>query len=418
MQGAIEDILSFLQTASQKASGWVTSHLFLSGSVESPSIQGTIEVQKGSYENYSSGTALQNIEIDLSALGSTVILNSFTATDKKQGSAKATGEIALQYEKHFPYLLNGTLMNLNLIESDTLSSTATGEVLIKGDLYSAKTVGDLTVDSTTFIISDNIQMEIPSLPITYINKPIHLQRSNASLPSTYPFKLELSLTSDGTAFIKGKGLDSEWAGKVLLTGTPSSPVGKGSLSLTKGEFKFSGKIFTLMQGELSFTDKPGEDAYLKLSGQLQISGTNIIANLQGPLTSPSLTFQSTPHLPTSAILSLILFNKDISEISALQAIQLAQVIMSLSGNGGPDVLEAIRKSIGVDKLNIAGKDGTDEIALQIGWYITHGITVSLSQSTTSSDITIEVDLKHGFIFEAETQNQEEGKFSLKWNRNY
>jgi hypothetical protein len=64
------------------------------------------------------------------------------------------------------------------------------------------------------------------------------------------------------------------------------------------------------------------------------------------------------------------------------------------------------------------KEGSDEISLQIGWCIAHGITVSLSQSATSSDITVEVDLKNGFLFEAETQNQEEGKFSLKWNHNY
>ena len=174
----------------------------------------------------------------------------------------------------------------------------------------------------------------------------------------------------------------------------------------------------MLQGDLSFSDKPGQEAYLAITGQLRLPSATIIANLQGPLTSPRLTFQSIPQLPTSSILSLILFNKEISEISPLQALQLAQVVMSLSGNGGPDVLGAIRKSIGVDKLNISGKDGSDEIALQIGWCISHGITVSLSQSATSSDITIEVDLKNGFLFEAETQNQEEGKFSLKWNHNY
>ena len=140
--------------------------------------------------------------------------------------------------------------------------------------------------------------------------------------------------------------------------------------------------------------------------------------MQGPLTSPALTFQSIPSLPTSSILSLILFDKDISEISALQALSLAQTIVSLSGKGGPGVLESIRKTIGVDRLHIVGKDGSDEISVQIGWYLSHGITLSLSQSATSSDITVEVDLKNGFIFQAETQNQEEGKFSLKWNKNY
>ncbi len=72
----------------------------------------------------------------------------------------------------------------------------------------------------------------------------------------------------------------------------------------------------------------------------------------------------------------------------------------------------------MDRLTIVGKGERDEISVQIGWYLSHGITLSLSQSATSSDVTVEVDLKKGFIFQAETQNQEEGKFSFKWNKNY
>jgi translocation and assembly module TamB len=140
--------------------------------------------------------------------------------------------------------------------------------------------------------------------------------------------------------------------------------------------------------------------------------------IQGPIESPTFTLQSIPYMPTSAILSRVLFNKDIAEINAVQALQLANVIVSMSGANGPDLLETIRRSIGVDRLTIIGKDGSDEISLQIGWYLTHGVTVSISQSATSSDVTVEVDLKHGFIFQAESQNQEEGKFSLKWNKNY
>lgn len=418
LQGAIEEILDFLQTASQKASGWITGHLFASGNIKKPFIQGKIDLEKGSYENYISGTRLKNIDASLEAKGSSIDLVHFQAFDLKEGSAQGVGKLFLDKEKKYPFEANLGLHKLCLMQSDTLEATATGDVVFSGNLLSAKALGNLEIEQTTFTISDNLQMEIPSIPITYINKPIHLQRSEINLPSTYPINLELSIKAKNTVFIKGKGLDSEWQGDILLTGTPFTPIGKGSLTLKKGEFIFSGKTFTLMHGDISFSDKASQNAYLKLSGQLQLSEATITATMQGPLTAPKLTFQSTPALPTSSILSLILFNKDISEISPLQTLSLAQVIMSLSGNGGPDVLEAIRKSIGIDRLTIAGKDGSDEIALQIGWYLTHGVTVSLSQSATSSDVTVEVDLKHGFVFEAETQNQEEGKFSLKWNRNY
>ena len=145
----------------------------------------------------------------------------------------------------------------------------------------------------------------------------------------------------------------------------------------------------------------------------------ITAQLMGPLTSPKLTFQSNPHMPTSSILAKILFNKEISDISHPEAIQLANTLLSLSGGAGPDVLETIRKTLGVDRLTIGSSSSNpDQIALQIGKYLTKGVLVTLSQSPTSSQIIVEVELKKGFIFQAETQEEEEGKFSLKWRKTY
>jgi len=137
------------------------------------------------------------------------------------------------------------------------------------------------------------------------------------------------------------------------------------------------------------------------------------------LTAPQLTFQSNPHLSTSSILARLLFNKDIRDISHPEALQLANTLMSLSGGAGPDVLETIRKSIGVDRLTIAStQGGSDQIAVQIGKYLTKGVLITLSQSATSSQVIVEVELSKNFIFQAETQEEEEGKFSLKWRKSY
>jgi translocation and assembly module TamB len=120
-------------------------------------------------------------------------------------------------------------------------------------------------------------------------------------------------------------------------------------------------------------------------------------------------------MPTSSILAQILFNKDISELSAAQALQLADTIVTLSGGAGPNVLETIRKSLGIDRLNIVSSGESDQVSVQIGKYLTRGVMVTLSQS---SQIIVEVELKGGFVLQAETQEDEQGKFSFKWNKNY
>lgn len=418
MQGAIEEIFDFINASNHKISGWVTAHLFLSKNKKAPSLQGSINYSQGSYKNFASGTILNSIEGELIAKNNVLEIVRLQAFDEKKGNFQSKGSLFLFPEKSYPFEIEALLQNMHITHSDFIDSSVTGSILIKGNTNEATAKGDLTVDNALIQIFDDLPYEIPVLPVTYINKPITLKTQNLEQTSPYPLELSIELSTDETVLVKGKGLDSKWKGSVLLTGTPAHLSAKGSLALVQGEFLFSGKVFTLTQGEISFSDKPSPSAYLKIHGELQLSSVTILAQMQGPLSSPTLTFQSIPSLPTSSILSFILFNKDISEISALQALQLAQVFVSLSGNGAPDVLESIRKRIGIDKLNIIGKDGTDEISVQIGWYLSHGITLSLSQSATSSDVTIEVDLKNGFIFQAETQNQEEGKFSLKWNKNY
>ncbi len=417
-EGSLEAIFDFINIGSHKPRGLLTAHLYLSGSLNDPSLKGFLQLQNGSYENYVIGTRLNNINAELIAANKEVILKNFSSFGKEGGTLHATGKLKIDPKDKFPFTIEAALNELKLLDFDMISSEFTGNLEVTGNTDSALVKGAVTVPKATINIAETLPMQVPELDITYINRPVHLEGARLTPIKSYPLNYDVNITASNTVFVKGKGLNSEWKGRVHLTGKNAQVVAEGRLTLLKGDFFFSGKQFSLTQGEITFTDKASPGAYIKISGTLQMSDVQVLAVIQGPLSAPTLTFQSIPHMPTSSILARILFNKDISEITAVQALQLANVIVSMSGNGGPDVLEAIRKSIGVDRLNIVGKDGSDEISLQIGWYLTHGVTVSLSQSATSSDVTVEVDLKHGFIFQAETQNQEEGKFSLKWNRNY
>jgi translocation and assembly module TamB len=324
----------------------------------------------------------------------------------------------LNPETKFPFAIDARMQDLNFLNFDIISSSFTGDLTITGNTDSSVVKGSVSIPEATINVAEALPTDVPELEVTYVNKPIHLEGSRSSASKAYPLNYDIDMTANDRVLVKGRGLNSEWKGSLHIAGKNAAVLANGNLTLLKGDFTFSGKKFLLTQGEIAFKDKPNPSAFIKISGTLQMSDVQVIALMQGPLESPSLTFQSIPHMPTSSILARILFNKDITEITAIQAIQIANVIVSMSGSSGPDVLEAIRRSIGVDSLKIIEKDGTDEISVQVGWYLTHGVTISLAQSATSSDVIVEVDLKHGFIFQAETQNQEEGKFSLKWNKNY
>ncbi|MCX6987604.1 MAG: translocation/assembly module TamB [Chlamydiae bacterium] len=417
-EGHIEAIFDFINIGNQKAKGLISSRLFASGSLQSPSLLGEVTLQNGVYENYVSGTRLKNIEACILSCDKTTELKDFKASGAHKGTLIASGFMNLVPEKNYPFKIDIECKDTDLIQTDMIEGTLSGTIVLEGSTQGSSLTGQISVPEAIISVSESLPETVPTLPITYIHRPIHLEDANLLIDKPYPLNYDLQLCAKDDVIIRGRGLNSEWKGDLRLMGNNKDMAGQGKLRLIKGDYTFSGKKFSLTQGEIDFTGKEASSAFLKILGILQLPDMQVQVMIQGALERPTLTLQSIPYMPTSAILARILFNKDISEITAVQAIQLANMIVSMSGTGGPDLLEAIRKSIGVDRLTIVGKEGSDEVSLQIGWYLSHGVTVSLSQSATSSDVTVEVDLKHGFIFQAETQNQEEGKFSLKWNKNY
>jgi translocation and assembly module TamB len=308
--------------------------------------------------------------------------------------------------------------NLHAVGFDMIDCNLSGPLYLTGTAQGMFAQGNLLIDSSHIQITERLPYEIPSLPVTFLNTPKHLMSAELLQKPGFDFDIDLEVTSEGTVRVKGRGLNAELEGNVHLYGKNTHISASGDLKLVKGEYAFAGKTFKLTEGEILFNDKPAPSAYLNLNGTLSLPAITITAMLRGPLMAPQLSFQSNPQKPTSAILALILFNKEITEISHPEAIQLASTLVSLTGGAGPDVLESIRSSIGIDRLSIASKPGSDELAVQIGKYLTRGVMITLSQSATSSQVIVEVELPKGFVFQAETQEEEEGKFSLKWRKTY
>jgi autotransporter translocation and assembly factor TamB len=421
-EGKLEDLFDFVNLGTNSFTGLVSCRLFLSQTLASPSLQGALEWQDGTFENYFTGITLKEIDAKFQAQDDAVHLLELHASDDKKGAIQAEGKLLLKPNEYFPYAFEAEMTQLHALGFDMIDCNLSGPLYLTGNMKNMFAQGNLLIDEAMIQITERLPYEVPSLPVTYINRPPHLYTKTIASGPAFTFHMDLDVTAEDKVYVEGRGLKAELQGNVHLRGKDNNIAANGSLKLIKGEYQFSGKVFKLTEGEILFNDKPAPSAYINLDGILSLPDITITAMLRGPLISPQLTFQSNPQKPTSEILSLILFNKDIAEISHTEAIQLASTLVSLSGGAGPDVLDSIRKSIGIDRLNIASrkgsKEGSDEIALEIGKYLTRGIMITLSQSPTSSQVIVEVELPHGFVFQAETQEEEEGKFSLKWRKSY
>jgi len=418
MEGNLEEIFHFINLGNHRFEGLISARLLMNGTPSSPVFKGNLHWSQGKYRNEMTGTSLKNIEACFHTEKKMLILDQLQANDEQGGSLLAKGELAMDIKDNFPFTLDASLDNLCFLQFDFISANFSGPLAISGNAHSATAKGALHVDEATLFIPEKLPVDIPQLDVTLLNMPPECVQGLLS-PSFYPLHYDLQLGAPQKVFVRGRGLNSEWKGNVHLRGTNLNLNAEGQLHLVKGEFSFSGKNFELTQGEIAISDQPSQNAYLNLSGTLSLEDLTVLALLRGPFRSPQLTFQSIPSLPTSSLLSRILFNKDISEISPFQALHLAQTLVSLAGGAAPDLLEKIRTTLGVDRLNIvSAPNGSDQVNIQIGMYLTEGVLVTLSQGIDSNQVIVEVELGKGFVFQAETQEEEEGKFILKWKKNY
>lgn len=418
-EGKLEDLFNFINVGQNRIEGWVSTQLHGSKTLREPSLQGSFELQDGLYENYTSGTCLKQISAKGVADNKMIRLTNLQANDGDKGSFTAEGYLELKPLDHFPFSFTADIHDFNVLSFEMLTGTCSGDVTLSGNRLGALAKGKIKVHGATFRIPDQMPAIFLQLPIRFVNLPEKVITTQIVPKSAFPLELDIEVHVPKEGRVEGRGLNAELKGRVHLTGTSKNVSTQGKLQLVSGEYIFSGKVFKLTKGEVIFSDKSIKNAYISFSGNCDLPEVNVTVMLEGPLTSPKLSFQSSPQLSTSSLLSQILFNKDISEISAIQALQVAQTIISLSGNSGPDILEKIRKTIGIDRLTlVTSENDPGKISLQIGKYLMRGVLLTLSQGAESRNVSVEIDLRKGIKFQAEFNEEQQGKFSLKWHHHY
>lgn len=424
----LEEFLDFFNLGTHRIEGNAQCDLALTGTLGHPHLYGECTLSEGFYQNYFTGTELQNIEAKFIAKKNRVLLTSFVAQDaQNKGSFESTGFIELLPQEQFPFQFDIIVSRLNCATFDLITTEASGKFQIKGNLTEATAEGNLEILESDITIPSRIPRTIPKLEVVYT----HANAPPAAIPlpprPTYPLHLDLKVHAPDGIFISGRGIESEWKGDFHVGGTQIDLATVGNIELIQGSFLFSGRSFILKEGSLKFSGIPNAPPTLHLAADIQVKDILITANLNGPLNNPQITLQSSPPLPLGTIMSYLLFGHDLGEINSSQALKFAGALTSLAGEG-PGILEQTKKSLGVDRIQIItvpspSAEGGETIAVQVGKYVADGVLVSYSQGAenSSGNINIEVELQNNLslILESDqSDNQQQGKFTLKWNKTY
>jgi translocation and assembly module TamB len=436
--GKIGRLAELLPIGEDRLDGRFAADLTLGGTVAAPSAGGRLSLSAGRYESFATGAVLTGIDTVVSGDRDHLALTSFSAADGAGGKITAEGGIALHGAAGPTASLAARLSNFRLAARDEAVVTASGQISITGPLTALEVKAPLTIERADINLPDSLPPEIVVLNVVRIDaktgKP--LAPPAAATEPVLPASLDIRIEMPGRVFVRGHGLESEWRGRLKITGTPSAPRITGSLNAIRGVYSLLGKSFRLSRGRIVFTDSAKPDPLLDITAEIVAADIVAQITIGGLASAPKITLSSTPPLPQDEILSRVLFNQGKGQINAAQGLQLAQAAAALAGHNF-GMLEGLRGSLGLDWLGFgSGPQGAAPSivnpnpqnasqlngggAISAGKYIAPGVSVGVTQgvSPPTSKVTVEIQLgKHLTVDTSAGANGGTG-VGLNYNYNY
>ena len=387
-----------LSAAGRHAAGALAIALQLRGTVARPQASGSIRLTNGAFSDDQTGFKLTAINGLILANGDTIRIDRLSGTTPNNGSIDASGEVKLDPAAGFPGAIRLTGKHAQLVSNDTVAATADLALNIVGALGQKPTVdGRITIVSMDITIPDRFNSVSGPIPGTKHLNPTptararlaQLARAKAARARSPLFDATLALTVSAAnrIFVRGRGVNAEVSGDLRLSGAAADPKVTGGFDLLRGSLSLLGKQLVFTRGRVRFHG--GFTPDLDFVAETTAGDVTARIGVTGPAAEPVFAITSTPSLPQDEILARILFQKPSGSLSAFQALQLANAVASLTGQG--DVFERLRKSFGLSSLNV-GSSATGSPLLGMSRAINDRISVGVTTGARPQDNGVNVDL--------------------------
>jgi len=415
--------------AGLRAEGAVSLSGSVGGSASSPSYQVTATPSGLKVTSLSTGLTVQNIRGTASVDQNQASLNGIAGDLATGGSLSASGTVGTR--DGFPANLSLKLDKGRYIDPGLVTAEVDADLSVTGPLASTSASaligGQITINKADVSIPEYLPGAIPPVEVRHVNASKAVRQQVAELgggggPSqaqqkSFPPRLDILLSAPGRIFIRGRGLDAELQGNLKIVGTTASPQAVGAFNLKRGQLDILTRRLVFSRGNATF--EGSLTPVLDFAATTTVSDTTITVTVSGQADDPDIAFSSSPDLPQDEVLALLLFGKSVGNLSATQVARLAAAIATLTGGSDNGPLAQIRKSLGLDAIDI-NTDGEGGPTVAVGKYINDNIYVGVEQGTGSgsSRVKVDIDLDRGLKVRGEVGADGSSKAGIFFEREY
>lgn len=374
--------LSFLSLLSQdidRVGGKMTLDLGFGGTLGAPRADGKMHLSEGELDLYAINLALRQLTADASVAANRL---AFDSTSKVGAGALSAGG-TLYWEQglvHGQLRLKGTdLLAVNVPEARILASP---DLLFKMDGRRIEVSGEVKLPVAKIAPADLAGAVLTSNDEVLADTPTATDASRTQVVTSIRMTLGDQVTLDTF------GLSGRLTGSILTHSAEDGTThANGELNVAEGKYAAFGRRLDIERGRLQFNGGLVSDPAIDIRATKQYPEVIAGVNVRGTLQAPRMTFFSTPSLPQSQIVSLILAGGNIDR--AQDPSRSGAARSELLAQGGAIIAQQLGSRVGVDDVSIE-QALDNSTSLVLGKYLSPHLYVSYGISLAESINTIKM----------------------------
>jgi translocation and assembly module TamB len=416
---ALDAFNGFLRASNQHIGGALSGNASIGGRLDALNYSAHVALANGQYDYKDNTVCLRGLNMRVAATQDAVSLEALHASSQDNGTVAGNARLALGGAQ----ALQGSLAfhRFHLFCGGMASGDVDGTLLASGSLHGATLGGALTLSPLNVELpgAGGQATAIPQVKTVRMDARKKAKKAAAQEAKPFPLTLHVTVNVPEKLFVRGRGLDAEFEGKLEVTGPATAPQVEGTFTTRRGTFMLLDRQMTLSSGTIRFEGPIPPSPFLDIQATTIASTTTVNVSLSGSAAKPELTLTSTPALPQDEILALLLFGRQLSSLSPFQVVQLAQSTAELAGYGGGGAISKVRSLLGVDTLNV-GSDANNDVSVGAGKYITDKIYVGTTQGATpqSRAVTTEVSVYPHISANTSINQSGQQSLGLQWKYDY
>lgn len=415
-------LVRLLGMAEHRGRGLVHLNAAIAGNVRTPQITGTIDLQRGYYENLIYGTQLHNITAHAIWNTDRLDVKALTLDDNRRGKVEGSGYITLRAANRASYAFQLKAAQMLLINNGSLTVNSSGDLTLKGNERAADLSGTVNIHRADIYLTrlNTSPSGFDKYEIVDRNAQTHSALSTTG--DTFDLALDVKVLAQGNITARARGFQSDWGSNLHIRGSAVEPNLNGKLFLRRGRLELASLMVDLTRGDITFHGDP-QNPSLDIQGDVRGKGTDATMLIGGTAEIPSFTLRTASDMPQEEIVAQLLFGKGTTELTPFQTLQIAQVLASLTGTAGGDInpLDDLRRKTGLDTLSVSYDEETGTSSVAAGKYISDKVYVGVEQGSTpgSSAVVTEINVNKRLSVETAVGGaSQETKAGLKWRWDY